>query len=229
MAVSISMRNAPGDRSPSTRSVAGTSHVTQGQPNSQPFQAESAAAANLLMSDTQARHAAEGFRVTLHETRLAALPTEQQSVWRTRASAVEADARVRLERLTAELELTCPQRDKMFPVLVRSTPGYDPVMLVGGPVAAAAATSLAALEEIHQVLDPAQQVIVEDQEVNRQLWWQDTISRLEANLIESINAAAATPAVALPTPVAPAPATEELSTPAAHATGNLFDLLEPKP
>ena len=40
--------------------------------------------------------------------------------------------RVDVERLTAALELTAPQRDKMFPVLVRSAPGYDPVMWVGG-------------------------------------------------------------------------------------------------
>jgi hypothetical protein len=176
----------------------------------------------------QTTHQAAILRVDLPEPWLATLPIAQHSAWRSRAAAVECAARASLERLTTDLELNTAQRDKMFPVLVCSAPGYDPVMRVGGSTTAAVA-SLAAQEEIHQVLDPAQQALVEDQEVNCQLWWQDTLSRLEANLIESTGGVAATPAVTAPAAVEPTPATEERVAPAARAIGNLFDILEPKP
>jgi hypothetical protein len=167
-------------------------------------------------------------RVELPEPWLATLPPTQHSAWRGRAAAVERAARTSLERLTAELELTATQRDKMFPVLVRSSPGYDPVMLVGGSTTAVAA-SLAAQDEIHQVLDPTQQALVEDQEVNRQIWWQDTLARLEANLIDSTGGVAADPELTLPAAVEPTPAATERTVPATRTTSNLFDLLEPTP
>ena len=117
--------------------------------------------------------------------------------------------------------------------------GYDPVMLTGGNLTAkaplAAKTPLAADEEIHQVLDPQQQALVEDQEVNRQLWWQDTLSRLEADLIDSTGGVTATiaaspteiPTETTTTPATITPATEERVAPAARENGNLFDLLDP--
>jgi hypothetical protein len=220
LAVSITLRNAPGTDQETARHPMGTPRVTHNRPPQAP--------ANVRVTDqfAQADRKPDALRVVLPEPWLTTLPSAQHSAWRTRAAAVETAARARLEQLTAELELTGPQRNKMFPVLVRSTPGYDPVMLVGGSTTAATA-SLAALEEIHQVLDPAQQALIEDQEVNRQLWWQDTLSRLEANLIESTGGAAATPAVASPATEAPTPASEERSAPAARTTDNLFDIIKP--
>ena len=137
---------------------------------------------------------------------------------------IENAARARLESLTTELGLTAAQRDKMFPELVRATPGYVPAMLVGSP---SIASTTASAEAIHQVLDPQQQALVEDQEVNRQLWWQDTLARLEAGLIPP---AGEVPVASTPTPPAPEqttpPATERVA-PAARDNGNLLDLPEP--
>jgi hypothetical protein len=87
---------------------------------------------------------------------------------------------------------------------------------------------------MHHVLDSHQQALVENQEVNRQLWWQYTLARLEADLINSTGgdtpAITATPiAVPSATPTAPAdstPATEERVAPESSGTGNLFDLIE---
>ncbi|MCX6878312.1 MAG: hypothetical protein NTW21_31540, partial [Verrucomicrobia bacterium] len=169
-------------------------------------------------------------RVVLPEPWLAALPIDQQHEWRARAAAVESDARVRLERLTAELELTGPQREKMFPVLVRAAPGYTPAMLVGGS-ADISAPSITTAEAVHQVLDPQQQALLEDREVNRQLWWQDTLARLEADLIESTGGvpapSAAAPAATSPADATPAPG--ERVAPDARETHNLFDPLESNP
>ncbi|MCX6878250.1 MAG: hypothetical protein NTW21_31225, partial [Verrucomicrobia bacterium] len=167
-------------------------------------------------------------RVVLPEPWLAALPIDQQHEWRARAAAVESDARVRLERLTAELELTGAQREKMFPVLVRAAPGYTPAMLVGGS-ADIYAPSITTAEALHQVLDPQQQALLEDQEVNRQLWWQDTLARLEADLIESTGGTAPTQAATPPAPEDATPSAAERVAPAARESGNLFDLLEANP
>ena len=145
----------------------------------------------------------------------------------------------------------------MFPLIVRSTPGYDHVMLVGGnltpktslPADAYSSaqmdgtsnltpkTSLAADEEMHQVLDPHQQALVENQEVNRQLRWQDTLARLEADLINSTGGdtptitttPTAVPSATTTAPADAAPATEERVAPESSETGNLFDLIEPNP
>jgi hypothetical protein len=72
---------------------------------------------------------------------------------------------------------------------------------------------------------------------NRQLWWQDTLARLEADLINSTGGDTPTitttpTAVPSATPTAPAdstPATEEQVAPDSSETGNLFDLIKPNP
>lgn len=251
LAASITLRNAPCVSSKATRPDAGT-------PQTAPPRARAHAGTTRSTADPQARtprslanHQRDSSRVdslsvVLPEPWLATLPAEQQAQWRTRTAAVERAARKKLERLTTELDLTAAQGDKMFPLIVQSTPGYDPVMLTGGihtaktPLAAdegklTAKTPLAAAEEIHQVLDPQQQALVEDQEVNRQLWWQDTLARLEADLIASTGGVAATiTATAAETspeppaaPVETTPATEEERVaPEARESGNLFDLLD---
>jgi hypothetical protein len=222
LAASITMRNEPGTGLAATRPGAGTPRGTHGR------QPQAPANANGPGQRDPAARKGDVLRVALSNPWLATLPAAQHDAWRSRAAAVECAARASLERLTSELDLSAAQRVKMFPALVRSTPGYDPVMLVGGSTTADE-SSLAALEEIHQVLDPAQQALVEDQEVNRQLWWQDTLARLEANLIDSTGGVAAAPAPTLPAAVEPSPATAERDAPATRSTSNLFDLLPPMP
>ena len=232
--VSITLRNTPSNLLQPDADLPRQAHPhTLAKPTGAPV------ASKTLSQRVQATHKSDALRVALPEPWLTTLPPEQQVEWRARAAAVEGAARKKLDRLTHELELTSTQRDKMFPLIVRSTQGYDPVMLTGGNLTAkaplAAKTPLAADEEIHQVLDPQQQALVEDQEVNRQLWWQDTLSRLEADLIDSTGGVTATiaaspteiPTETTTTPAATMPATEERVAPAARENGNLFDLLDP--
>ncbi|MCX6879147.1 MAG: hypothetical protein NTW21_35875, partial [Verrucomicrobia bacterium] len=189
LAVTITTRNAPGAARALARSGAGTPQTTQHPSHSQALPPGAPVdSTGQLPVRGQANDQPGVFRVALPETWLASLPAEQQAACHSRVAAVESDARVRLARLTAELDLTVAQREKMFPVLVRLAPGYDPAMLVGG-TRPATPSALAAPEAMHQVLDPQQQALLEDQEVNRQLWWQDTLSRLEADLIETTGAA----------------------------------------
>jgi hypothetical protein len=264
LAATITLRNAPGDNRMVTRPDAGTPRTAQPHALSHTRTTGSTADSNARNSRSQANHKVDSLKedslsVVLPEPWLTDLPTTQQAEWRTRTAAVERAARKKLDRLTTDLDLTPAQCDKMFPLIVRSTPGYDPVMFVGGSLTpktslAAAAyssvqldgtsnitpkTSLAADEEMHQVLDPHQQALVENQEVNRQLWWQDTLARLEADLINStggdtptITTTPTTPADAAPAAATPAdagPATEEPVAPESSETGNLFDLIESNP
>jgi hypothetical protein len=239
LAASITLRNAPGDSSKATpRPDAGSPQTTHPHALAHTSTTGSPANSQARNPRNQANHKEDSFksdalRVALPEPWLTTLPPEQQVEWRTRTATVERAARKKLDRLTTDLDLTPAQCDKMFPLIVRSTPGYDPVMLTGGNLAAK--TPLAADEEIHQVLDPQQQALVEDQEVNRLLWWQDTLARLEADLIDSTGGVTATiaasptenPTETPTTPAATTPATEERVAPAARENGNLFDLLDP--
>ena len=234
LAASITMRNASGDSSNATRPDARTSQAAHSRALiAQTRTTGPTADAKSRTPRSQTTHKEHSLCVVLPEPWLSDMPAEQQAEWRTRATAVEQAARKKLDRLTTDLNLNAAQIDKMFPLIVRSTPGYDPVMLVGANVTGQ--TALATAEEIHQVLDSQQQVLVENQEVDRQLWWQDTLSRLEADLIDSTGGDTAT--VIAPqtdpqtvTPAAPAatsPATEERVAPAARECGNLFELLDP--
>jgi hypothetical protein len=226
MAASITMRNASGA---SRAAIPRVAEPPQAVRASAPARiTRSAMIAKAGTPSIQANRTTS-LCVELPEPWLTELPVVQQIEWRARAVVVQRMAREKLDRLSTELELTPAQRDKMFPLIVRSTSGYDPVMLAGANLTAK--TPAAAAEEIHQVLDPQQQTLAENQEVDRQLWWQDTIARLEADLIDSTGGVASTiavtPTAATAAPVDSAPATEERVAPEARESSNLFDLLDP--
>ncbi len=219
LAASITLRDTPGSSPKSARSTPAAPRRAHASP------APSLRDAAHPGWCRQATRKADALGVALPDSWLASLPGDQQVEWRARAATVEKDARARLERLTTDLALSAAQRDAMFPVLVRATPGYDPVMLVGG-TRLAAESSVAAAEAIHQVLDPQQQALVEDQEINRQLWWQDTLARLEAGLLASTDGPPAAVTATPPAPADAAPPAAERVAPAARENGNLFDTLE---
>jgi len=234
LAASITMRNAPVDTSKATPHDAGAPMTAQPRALAARGGTTGSTADSRSRNPHNQTHHQEiatkvdSLYVTLPEPWLNGLPADQQAEWRSRTTTVERAAHKKLERLTADLDLNAAQIDKMFPLIVRSTPGYASVMLTGGNLTAT--TPVATAEEIHQVLDPQQQALAENQEVNRQLWWQDTLSRLEADLIDSTGGAtatiAATPAEVPTTPVVTTPATEERVAPEAREDGNLFDLLD---
>ena len=133
---------------------------------------------------------AAALEVVVPAENLVGLTSKEQTDLRHRAALVEREARRRLEKMTDELDLTGAQRRKIFPVLAHSVPGYDPVMQVGGAYLAGGAAATGT-EEVHRLIDPAQQEELEDRELNRQLWWQDLFARLEAELFESTGLAPA--------------------------------------
>lgn len=161
-------------------------------------------------------------RITLDRDWLDTLPEEERQDWLERAASVERKAYEQLEHLTAQLELSHAQRDKLFPALARSAPGFDPLMLVGG-VPGYGRDDLTPAEEIHALLDQDQQAAVEDADVSRQLWWQSIIDRLEADLTYETGGAILG-GEAAPAPAEPVMPGVEREAPAARDGGNLFDM-----
>jgi len=223
MAVTVTVRNAP-DEAKEKGAVAkraenhefSSSNRTSASARPLPHRSRS--------SQTDRRQVSrERYQVVISESRLSALPVDQQEELRSRVGLVESKARKQLERMTQELELTTAQRNKMFPLLVRSANGYDPAMqVVGAGAPDLADSSTSTDDEIHALLDPEQQAQLEDEEVNRRLWWQDLIGRLEKDLDESTGGSV--------TPTPPARPTDNLldlpanpSAPPARPTGNLLD------
>ena len=165
----------------------------------------------------------DSFKVLLPEVWLATLPPDQRQTWLDRAAAVEREASANLEKLTADLDLSSTQRGRLFPALVRAAAGYDPAMTAGGATLAAD-PALTPAEEIHSLLNPDQQARVEDNEVQRQLWWQDIIGKLEADLTNETGG----PIPYRSAPATPVPADVERSAPEARDDGNLFDMIVPR-
>ena len=162
-------------------------------------------------------------RIDFDKQWLDSLTAVEREEWLQRAAAVEHAANVQLDRLTAQLDLTQSQRVRLFPALARSATGFDPVMMIGG-VPGYPREGLTPADEVHSLLDPDQQLAVEEADVNRQLWWQTIIDRLEADLNDQtggvILGGETVPATA--EPVAPA---AEREAPAARDSASLFDML----
>jgi len=224
MAVTITLRNAPGDAA-DISAAAGQDAASRSHARS--FSADltdhSAPHAKAVRRSASPRNSGDYFSVGIPATWLSSLPAAEQAELKQQARLVENQAREQLERMTGELDLSTAQRRKIFPMLVRSTPGYDPAMQVAGGALDPAAAS-AVDEEVHDVLDSEQKAQLEDEVVNRQLWWQDIFTRLEKDLVESTGGAPTQPESTAEED--PAPADPGQSPPPAHPGGNLLDLVE---
>lgn len=132
------------------------------------------------------------------------------------ARQTEAYARHHLAELTARLDLSRKQRDTIFPLLVRSSPHYDrSLRLVGSEGHPGGALSRAEADaQIHELLDPYQQVERELSEAEKNVWWTDVIDRLEDDLHNST-----------PTGDLPPENSETTPPPPNHQGGNLFERL----
>jgi len=220
LAATITMRNAPAPANPGAQAASrGSGSEVSRRAAAVPDRLASPARSTGVRATVR-----EPFKVSLPEDWLATLPPAQRQEWLDRTAGVEREASRQLEKLTANLELTSSQRGKLFPALVRATAGYDPTMIVAGG-AVTTDPSLTPAEEIHALLDPDQQAQLEDTEVQRQLWWQDVIEKLEADLTNATGGATVPDA---PAPATPAPTDGERVAPEARDNGNLFELVEPR-
>ncbi|MCF7674975.1 MAG: hypothetical protein K9N23_02005 [Akkermansiaceae bacterium] len=239
LALSITLRNSP--EPAKEASHPGSQAGSSASARSAPLASGRAAA---LRRQAARNPAADPLKVSVSDAWLATLSPDERQDWLDRAAAVEREASGQLDKLTTSLDLNSTQRRKLFPALVRASAGYDPAMTVAGASVAGNST-LTPAEEIHSLLAPDQQAQLEDNEVQRQLWWQDIIDKLEVDLTNSTGGAPAggapaggapaggapaggAPAGGATTPAEPVPGDTERVAPEARDDGNLFDLLAPR-
>lgn len=196
------------------------------------------------------RARAPRLKVVLDERRVGSLTEIERVDLQARVETVERRALERMDELTEELRLTPYQKVRIFPSVLRSTAGYDPAMMANrdskqasspkteraqsseagtgsrevGRTESSEETVMTTDEEIHAELDFDQQEVIEDETVDRQLWWQSVIGKLEADLVRDTGGE-------IPHEVEEDPAVDasdeagEREAPDAREGGNLFDML----
>jgi hypothetical protein len=219
LAMSITMRNSPAP--PNKDSGSGTQSVRFGGARSAPV--ASVPSATLRRQAAARTPAPDPLKVSLAEDWLATLSPNERQDWLDRTATVEREACGQLEKLTTSLDLNSTQRRKLFPALVRASAGYDSAMTVAG-VTVTGDSTLTPAEEIHSLLESDQQAQLEDDEVQRQLWWQDIIGKLEADLTDATGGGPSDDGT--PPPAVPVPGDERVA-PETREGGNLFDRLDP--
>lgn len=89
------------------------------------------------------------------------------------AAQVEKYARERLARMTADLDFTVHQQQRMFPKLVQASQSYHPGMLIGGVGNAL---------PVEAILDPPQQLQLVESSIDDLMLWREIIVQLESQL-----------------------------------------------
>jgi len=222
LAVTITVRNAPRDAGKIGKAGSTENNVSDDRAFRVAGSANLDQPARLTTRVSRGEEARISYQVQLPAEQSTLLPVDERAELADRAATVESKARAQLERMTEEFELTGDQRRKMFPMLVRSTAGFDPRMQVGGVYLDSDPEALPD-DEMHDVLDAEQRDQLVDDEINRQLWWQEIFSRLEEELIDSTGGAPTVPASEGGED--PPPADDERTTPAPRTGGSLGGLL----
>lgn len=157
-------------------------------------------------SPARPENAAERFTVT------APSDHPQKSLLAEKARKVESEATRQLERMTEQLALTRTQRQRLFPILARSSKEYDPALMISGVAAAPALDTASGHKQVNEVLDPDQKDQLVEDAVADQILWQEIIGKLQSRLDEE-------------TPRLPAGETEatESEPVAPRRRGNLFE------
>jgi len=155
-----------------------------------------------------------------------------------RAATVEEDANRKLNYWTSKYGLTEAQQDAIFPILARGSSAFDSALAVEGAALAPVDTDQTVEEQIHAALTPEQQAQLEEETVDRNLWWTEIVGLLNDEMIAAENGTLAdstdppeVTAASEPAATAVSPSETETGTtlPAAHGGSNIFDLLNGAP
>lgn len=112
-----------------------------------------------------------------------------------RALAVEKQANKRLYELTEKLNLTEEQQDFIFPILAKSLPTFHPSLnpdgnnlLSGIKTRVEPGSSVPDVEaEIYSILDEDQKMILEEEALDREAWWDDVVALLDDESKETLD------------------------------------------
>ena len=112
-----------------------------------------------------------------------------------RALVVEKQANKRLDELTEKLNLTEEQQDFIFPILAKSLPTFHPSLnpegnnlLTGIKTRIEPGSPVPDVEaEIYSILDDDQKMILEEEALDREAWWDDVVTLLDEESKENIS------------------------------------------
>ena len=118
-----------------------------------------------------------------------------------RALVVEKQANKRLDELTEKLNLTEEQQDFIFPILAKSLPTFHPSLnpdgnnlLSGIKTRVEPGSPVPDVEaEIYSILDDEQKIILEEEALDREAWWDDVVALLDEESKEISKGIAADP------------------------------------
>lgn len=192
LALTITIRNAPG----SPASSAAASEATASSPPGSRSGTVPSPARTISKSARPERvpsASSEALDLSLDKNSPAfpSVPLERQEL-AARTSQVRDKALQKLNQMTERFDLTRAQRNKIFPLLVQSTPGFHPAMVVpGGAPGTGLVTSGPVDEEIHDALDPEQQEKFQQDAIDRGLWWEEIAGQLLDDYDSAVAAATA--------------------------------------
>ncbi|QTN32133.1 hypothetical protein HZ994_07250 [Akkermansiaceae bacterium] len=170
------------------------------KPSASPIRQPAASTSHVDRGKARGSSGAEGFSVR-SAVRDAAQAGGETVPSDGKAAKVGTYALARLNELDSQLHLTAAQKRRLFPLLARNSPGFDPSMVIGTPSgvlhpadAPSSATAGAGQDistAILAELDPGQQAIYEDMLIDDGLWWTEIINRIDADFQESTRDGAA--------------------------------------
>ena len=112
-----------------------------------------------------------------------------------RAVTVERVANKRLDDLTLLLDLSEEQKDFIFPILAKSAAAFHPSLIAEGnelikgiETAVRPGAPVDVVEsEIYNILDEEQKLILEEEAVDREAWWDDIVALLDDESKQGVN------------------------------------------
>jgi hypothetical protein len=112
-----------------------------------------------------------------------------------RAVTVERVANKRLDDLTLLLDLSEEQKDFIFPILAKSAAAFHPSLIAEGnelikgiETAVRPGAAVDVVEsEIYNILDEEQKLILEEEAVDREAWWDDIVALLDDESKQGVN------------------------------------------
>ena len=147
-------------------------------------------------SSKKEKHSSESSTVKVSPNNAPEKPLTREQLT-ARAMSVEKQANKRLDELTLLLDLDEDQKDFIFPILAKSAAAFHPSLNAQGSELLNGIESrvrpgapIDVVEsEIYDILNEEQKLILEEEALDREAWWDDIVALLDDESKQSLNKA----------------------------------------
>ena len=147
-------------------------------------------------SSKKEKHSSESSTVKVSPNNAPEKPLTREQLT-ARAISVEKQANKRLDELTLLLDLDEDQKDFIFPILAKSAAAFHPSLNAQGSELLKGIESrvrpgapIDVVEsEIYDILNEEQKLILEEEALDREAWWDDIVALLDDESKQSLNEA----------------------------------------